>query len=183
MITHNWNIKDDYSSLNKKQQRREDQRESDYHNNQEDYIVKANSVWLKDFGLELGTTREEAHKYHMSDIPNVLSCLNLFGIDQNNIEIYHYRPVARLDVNTAKHYHPTDKQAKRYIVQYEDGLVYNSLFNNCYHWQIATPVSFDEAFKLAQGHMAMAPYMVYQLDVWILVLDWVKEDIQDVKAV
>lgn len=177
MITHNWNIKNDYPILDKAQKHHEDKRESDYHNNQEEYILKVNDVWFKDYCLEIGTPREEAHKYHLSDLSDVFSHLRSFGIYRDNIEIYHYRPVARLDVNTAKHYQPTDKQAKRYIVQYEDGMVYNSMFDDCYHWQIATPVSFDEAFTMALGHRATATYIDSYLDAWILVMDWVEEPI------
>lgn len=174
-ITHNWNIKNDYPILDKDQKQHEDKRESDYIWNQEEYILKVNGVWFKDFCLEIGTPREEAHKYHLSELSNVFKYLRNFGIYRDNIEIYHYCPVARLDVSTAEHYHPTDNQAKRYIVQYEDGMVYNSMFDSCYHWQIATQVTFDEALKMALGHMAMATYIDSYLEAWILVMDWVED--------
>lgn len=176
-ITHNWNIKNDYPILDKDQKQREDKRESDYILHQEEYILKVNGVWFKNFCLELGTPREEAHKYHLSELSNVFKYLSNFGIYRDNIKIYHYCPVARLDVSTAEHYHPTDNQAKRYIVQHEDGWVYNSMFDSCYHWQIATPVTFDEALKMAQVHLAMATYIDTHLEAWILVMDWVEEPI------
>lgn len=189
MLTKNWNIVDDDYFNDEEVRQREDAREAQYQQDMEKYKLTVGHLWLADKPDKYGdtlfaTNAKDALVMHLPELQRVIDML---GHEITHaIRVWHYRPVARLDVDTAQlllNGADKDKDEKRYIVQHEDGWVSNDLFDKCYHWQIATPYTLEDAHRIAEAHCNVTEMIGDYTEAWILKLGWAKERVEDVKAV
>lgn len=188
MLLRNWNILDDDYLSSDEVRQHEDAREAQYQQDREQYKLTVGHLWLADKPNEYGdalfaTNAKDALVMHLPELQQVIDML---GHEiAHAIKVWHYRPIARLDVDTAKlllNSDAKDKDEKRYIVQHEDGWVSNDLFDKCYHWQIATPYTLEDAYRIARGHHGMNAAIGDYSEVWILKLGWVMEKLVDTQS-
>lgn len=182
----NWNILDcDYLDCEEVRQR-EDRREAQYQQDKEKYKISVNGSWLTEKPDEHSAARfdknpKNALTMYLPECKRVIDMLEhdvVYGIN-----VWHYRPVARLDVDTTQLLlNHVDQNEERYIVQHENGWVSNDLFDKCYHWQIATPYTLEDAHRMAKGHHGMNAAIGDYSEVWILKLGWVREKLEDVET-
>lgn len=189
MLIRNWNpVDDDYLDIEEVRQR-EDRRDAQYQQDREKYKISVNGLCLIEEPDKHGIARfdknpKDALIMHLPECKRAIAIDRLREAVVYGINVWHYRPIARLDIDTAKlMLDCVDKSEKRYIVQHGDGWVSNDLFDNCYHWQIATPYTLEDAYRIAKGHRNLSETIGECQDVWILRLGWVKEKLEDVKAV
>lgn len=186
MLTKNWNIVDDDYFNDEEVRQREDAREAQYQQGTEKYKLSVNGLCLMEKPDKYGIAKfdkkpNDALIMHLPEFKRVIDILErniAYGIN-----VWHYRPIARLDVNTAKlMLDCVDENEKCYIVQHEKGWVSNDLFDRCYHWRIATPYTLEDAYRIAKAHRNLSETIGDCQEVWILRLGWVKERVEDVKA-
>lgn len=185
MLIRNWNVvDDDYLNVDEIRQH-EDMREVQYQQDTEEYKLSVGGLWFKERD-EYGDTGfvinpKDALVMHLPECKRIIAVLGKNV--QHAIEVWHWRPVARLDVDTAQTMlNYVGKDEARYIVQHEDGWVSNDQFSNCYHWQIATPYTLENAYRIAKAHRNLSETIGDCQEVWILVLGWTKENMQNVKT-
>lgn len=58
----------------------------------------------------------------------------------------------------------------------------NDLFDKCYHWQIATLYTLEDACRISKGHRGMNEAIGDYSEVWVLKLGWAKEQLSDVMS-
>ena len=188
MLIRNWNpVDDDYLNSEEVRQQ-EDTREAQYQRDMEKYKLSINGDWLAEKPNKRGIAgfswdSKEALIMHLPEFKLVIDRLGS-AIAYGTV-VWHYRPIARLDVDTAKlllSCTENDKDEKRYIVQHGGGWVSNDLFDKCYHWQIATPYTLEDAYRIAKGHRGMNEAIGDYSEVWVLKLGWAKEQLSDVMS-
>lgn len=188
MLIRNWNPVDDNYLNSEEVRQQEDTREAQYQRDMEKYKLSINGDWLAEKPNKRGIARfswdpKEALTMHLPELR--LAVDRLGSAVAYGTVVWHYRPIARLDVDTAKlllSCTENEKGENRYIVQHNNGWVSNDLFRKCYHWQIATPYTLEDAYRIAKGHRGMNEAIGDYSEVWVLRLGWAKEQLSDVMS-
>lgn len=188
MLIKNWNILDDNYLNDKEVRQREDAREAQYQRDTEKYKLSIGDFWLVDKPNKNGDATiavadaKDALVMHSPELQQVIDMLEddiVYGIN-----VWHWCPIARLDVDTAQlllNGDAKDKDEELYIVQHDNGWVSNGLYKY-HHWQIATSYTLDEAYRIAKSHRNLSKTFGDYTDAWILKLGWAKENLVDIRS-